>query len=173
MTDRQHIESYMRTRVQTLMRHDWWIAGVAAGTAPSEWETIQYGRDTSLAYLHNGSSMSDAIGRGFAAMYTYAYSDIKDSIRRITGNRHAVTATSDVDVYKSQLVGKPLFYNADLVDWFDLIARSPLSITQKKLAVLYCLGWTVTEMADDLGLSLRSTQRWWAAALPILKGQLQ
>ena len=113
--------------------------------------------------------MSDAIGRGFTAMYALAYSDIKDSIRRTTGTRHAVAATSDVDVYTSPFS----VYDTLHYDWLDMVARAPLSITQKKLVVLYCLGWTVTEMADDLGLSLRSTQRWWAAALPILKGQLQ
>ena len=172
VNDRQHIESFMRTRVRTMMNYDWWQAGIQAGTSPSEWETISYGRDTSLAYLHAGSSMPDAIGQGFAAMYALAYADIKDSIRRIAGTRHAVTATADTDVYKSQLVGQPSFYNPELVDCFDLIARAPLNITQKKLAVMYSLGWTVTEMADDLGLSLRSTQRWWAATLPILKGQL-
>ncbi len=172
MADFQHIESFMRVRVRTMMTYDWFKAGQQAGTAPSEWETIVYGRDTSLAYLRSGSSMPDAIGRGFAAMYALAYGDIKDSIRRTQGQRRPVTATSDVDVYTSQLVDRPPFYNPELVDCFDLIARAPLSITQKKLAVLYSLGWTTTEMADDLGLSLRSTQRWWAATLPILKGQL-
>ena len=168
MTDRQHIESYMRTRVQTMMQYDWWQAGIQAGTAPSEWETVSYGRDTSLAYLHSGLSMPDAIGQGFSAMYALAYADIKDSIQRIAGQRHAVTATSDVDVYTSPLSMCDTLH----LDWVDMVARAPLSITQKKLAVLYSLGWTTTEMANDLGLSLRSTQRWWAATLPILKGQL-
>ncbi len=168
MNDFQHIESFMRVRIRTMMTYDWFKAGQQAGTAPSEWETIVYGRDTSLAYLYDGSSMPDAIGRGFAAMYALAYGDIKDSIRRTAGNRHAVNATSEVDVYTSPLAMCDTLH----LDWLDMIARAPLSITQKKLAVLYSLGWSTTEMADDLGLSLRSTQRWWAATLPILKGQI-
>jgi len=168
VTDRQHIESYMRTRVRTMMRYDWWQAGIVAGTAPSEWETVEYGRDTSIAYLNDGLTMHDAIGRGFAAMYDLAYNDIRDSIRRRGRQRFASSATSAVDVYTAGLsVDDSLHF-----EWLDAISGCPgLSATQKKLAVLVALGWTVPEMADWLGLSRKVVRGSFADAIKKLRSE--
>ena len=168
MTDRQHIESYMRSRSRTMQQYDWWQAGIQAGTAPTEWETVQYGRDTALGWLNSGSvGLDEAIGQGFDAMYRLAYADIRDSIAK-SDTRRPVTATSQTDVYSLTVVNNP----SNVYDILDWISRAALTMDQKRLVVLYSLGWTLVEAADDLGLSLRSTQRWFKAALPILKGDL-
>ena len=162
MNDRQHIESYMRTRTQSIMQYDWYQAGQASGTAPSEWEMVQYGRDTALGWHNHGSlSMAQAIGQGFDAIYRYAYDDIRDTITR-QGNLHRTgSATSQTEIHSITLD------NLD-IDWLDWIARAGLTVNQQQLIVLYALGWTLAEAAEDLALSRSSVYRWFKQALPVL-----
>ena len=168
MNERQHIESYMRSRTRTMQRYDWWIAGTQAGTAPSEWEAVQYGRDTATGWLnHGGYSLDEAIGQGFDAIYRLAYDDIRDSIAK-SNTRRPVTATSETDVYSLEVVYNP----SNVFDILDLISRAALTQDQKRLVVLYSLGWTLAEAADDLELSHTNVRRWFKQALPILKGEI-
>ena len=130
MTDRQHIESYMRTRTRTLQTTDWYAAGHKAGTAPTEWEMIEYGRTTALGWLGTSSgSMERAISRGFAAIYDYAYNDIRDTIRRTAGTRGAVAATSSTEIHEVTVTATdtPLY---DMLDW---ITRAPLTDDQRRI----------------------------------------
>jgi hypothetical protein len=169
MDDRRHIESYMRSRIYTMQQYDWWQAGIAAGTAPSEWETVKYGRDTALGWLDYGSlGMAEAIGQGFDAMYRLGYADIRDSIVYASDSRRSVTATSQTDVYSLTVVNN----SSNVFDVLDWIARAPLTQDQKRLVVLFSLGWTLAEAANDLGLPDTSVRRWFKTALPILKGQI-
>ena len=158
-----------------MQQYDWWQAGTQAGTAPSEWETIQYGRDTALGWLGSGRlSMEQAIGQGFDAMYRLAYHDIRDTITRTNQLRRTGNATSETDVHNLS------FTNADVLgadennvfDVLDWIARAPLTTQQQRIVTLYSLGWTLTEAAQDLGLSYSSVRRWFRSALPVLRGEI-
>ena len=164
------VESSMRHGTRQIMEYDWYNAGRVAGTAPTEWEMVVYGREHALAWTLEGTSVYESVGLGFQAMYDLAYSDIRDSIRGRNGTRRAATATSTVDVYSHAVAA---LSGSESFELFDLIARSPLSISQQKIVSLYCLGWSLPEVAEDLGFSLRSCQRWFKASLPVLKGQMR
>ena len=171
MTDRQHIESYMRTRTRTIQTYDWYQAGRTAGTAPTEWEMTQYGRDTAIGWLDNSSiSMDEAISLGFDAIYRFAYGDIKDSITKVGGSRVPVAATSETTSYTLYKVSDATSYS--LYDVFDWVARADLSADQRRIVVLYSLGWKMTEISTDLGLAATSVRRWFKQALPILEKNL-
>jgi len=175
MNDYQHIESYMRTRTRTLAATDWYQAGIVAGTAPTEWEMVEYGRDTALGWLDADGGMDAAITKGFKAMYVFAYGDIRDSITRTGGLRRPVAATSATDVYVStsySLLGDAVDTSYSLYDVFDWIARADLSADQRRIVVLYSLGWKMTEISTDLGLAATSVRRWFKKALPILEKNL-
>ena len=166
----RRVEGSMRGEGQRIAGRDWYAAGRVAGTAPSEWEMVVYGREHALAWLLGGTPVYTAVGLGFTAMYDLAYGDIRDSIRGRNGTRRAVTATSSVDVYSHAIAAVA---GSESFELFDLIARSPLTVSQRKIVGLYCLGWSLPEVAEDLGFSLRSCQRWFKASLPVLKGQMR
>lgn len=169
MTDKQHIESFMRTRTRTLMSTDWYQAGHSTGTAPTEWEMTEYGRDTALGwYTYGNRSMDESISLGFRAMYDYAYNDVRDTIARTAGSRRTMAATSETEIHTVSLV-----YNSEKIyDLLDWVARTPLTPAQRQIVVLYSQGWRLSEVSQDLGLSYSSVRRWFHQALPILGGTI-
>jgi len=168
MNNRQHIESYMRTRARSIQAYDWYMAGRNAGTAPSEWDMIKYGRDTAMGWLGTGNtSMDESIGYGFDAMYRYAYDDIRDTITKLAGNRRPAAATSEPTIYSLSIAH--LDTSRNVYDTLDWIARANLTADQQRIVVLYSLGWRLSEISDDLGLAATSVRRWFKQALPILE----
>jgi len=168
MNNRQHIESYMRTRARSIQAYDWYMAGRNAGTAPTEWDMIKYGRDTAMGWLGTGNtSMDESIGYGFDAMYRYAYDDIRDTISKIGGDRRPVSATSATSVYSQTFGGKDSGYSQ--INVFDWIARANLTPEQQRIVVLFSLGWRFSEISEDLDLNVSNVRRWFKQALPALE----
>lgn len=160
------IEGTIRRNVQSMQMYDWWQAGRVAGTAPTEWDAVQYGRDWAIALYDTGTEVPEAINAGIQATYQYAYADIKDSIvwTRAEGRRCA-TATSSTDVYSTQLGG----WDRTEYDLLDMIARSGMTQEQKKIVVLYAYGYTVADAARELGLGLSSGYRRYHEAMEIMR----
>lgn len=156
----------MRMHAKRMQNYDWWQAGEAAGVAPTEWEAVSYGRLHADAWIAEGVDPSVAVLRGVKAMYRLGYDDCRDVVVN-RGSRGTSFATSDTSVSVS--VG----FDSG---WFELlhVAASTvgLSDAQRRMVVLYGLGWSRAEAAGLVGLSVRTGQRRLAEAFEVLRKEL-
>ncbi len=166
----QIAEATIRKHVKRMMAWDWWITGTIAGVAPTEWDAVKYGRTTVLGHHAEGMDLSEACNLGIKAVYRYAYDDIRDVIKWTDGEsrqRRVALSTSEVSV---EYLSVPDVYTSNF-EWTDIVERSTLTRQQKDMVYLYAEGYSVKEVAEHMGMAVRTGYRRWHEAINELRIQ--
>lgn len=154
----------MRLHAQRITRYNWWQAGRVAGTAPTEWEMTEYGRDYAQAYLDLGMAAPDAINLACKAVYDYAYADVRDSIGWKDSRPFPLVPPP----------AKPSYdYDCQLVEVVDMMQHSGATASEIQALYLHVImEYSYAEIGAVLGVSESTARRKVKRALQQLKGQI-